>query len=95
MPHHSSQMASFLAGKSEIGGLHPGSFETESTTTYLLARDEDCENSFHSTADFMNMFLVDSALGIDPKQQKVGNRRIIVYKSTETYCDTPTYTCWG
>ncbi len=24
------------------------------TTTYLLARDEDCENAFHSTADFVS-----------------------------------------
>lgn len=29
------------------------SFERESTATYLLARDEDCENSFHSSADFV------------------------------------------
>ena len=27
--------------------------QRESTTTYLLARDEDCENSFHSSADFV------------------------------------------
>lgn len=25
------------------------------TTTYLLARDEDCENAFHSTADFVSI----------------------------------------
>lgn len=27
--------------------------QRESTPTYLLARDEDCENSFHSSADFV------------------------------------------
>ena len=27
---------------------------TVHTPTYLLARDEDCENSFHSTADFVS-----------------------------------------
>ncbi len=26
----------------------------EKVTTYLLARDEDCENAFHSTADFVS-----------------------------------------
>lgn len=30
--------------------------------TYLLPRDEDFENTFHSTADFMNMMLVDLIL---------------------------------
>jgi hypothetical protein len=27
--------------------------EVVKTPTYLLARDEDCENAFHSTADFV------------------------------------------
>ena len=40
-------------------------------TTYFLQRDEDCENAFHSTADFMNMFLVMNALGIKPGEQQV------------------------
>lgn len=26
-----------------------------SIPTYLLARDEDCENMFHSTADFVRL----------------------------------------
>ena len=39
--------------------------------TYLLSRDEDCENSFHSTADFMNMYLVMNILGVSPSQQQV------------------------
>lgn len=34
--------------------------QRESTPTYLLARDEDCENSFHSSADFVRT--VDSAM---------------------------------
>ena len=32
----------------------PEAHDTELTPTYLLARDEDCENSFHSTADFVS-----------------------------------------
>ncbi len=28
--------------------------ELHDQTTYLLARDEDCENLFHSTADFVS-----------------------------------------
>ena len=31
----------------------PTQYKTVDTTTYLLARDEDCENAFHSTADFV------------------------------------------
>jgi hypothetical protein len=27
------------------------------TPTYLLARDEDCENAFHSTADFVRRLI--------------------------------------
>jgi hypothetical protein len=38
---------------SEVSAVD-GSYETENTPTYLLARDEDCENSFHSTADFVS-----------------------------------------
>ena len=55
MPHHSSLMGTFQDGAASDS---TGSTSTESTPTYLLARDEDCDNSFHSTADFMNMFLV-------------------------------------
>lgn len=43
------QMRSFLPASS----LEHSS--TVDTTTYLLARDEDCENSFHSTADFVSV----------------------------------------
>ena len=32
--------------------------QLEETPTYLLARDEDCENSFHSTADFVSAMLL-------------------------------------
>ena len=31
---------------------------TQETTTFLLARDEDCENSFHSTADFVTILII-------------------------------------
>jgi hypothetical protein len=30
-------------------------YEVVKTPTYLLARDEDCENAFHSTADFVSL----------------------------------------
>jgi hypothetical protein len=32
----------------------PTGYEEVKTPTYLLARDEDCENAFHSTADFVS-----------------------------------------
>lgn len=34
----------------------------EDTTTYLLARDEDCENTFHSTADFVSCIFLASII---------------------------------
>ena len=66
MPHHQIQMRTF---KSEM--TIPSSYEVINHTTYLLARDEDCENTFHSTADFMNMMLVMYALRINSNQQQV------------------------
>ena len=45
--------------------------ELEETPTYLLTRDEDTENSFHSTADFMNMFVVGNVVGVVPGDQQV------------------------
>lgn len=33
-----------------------GTYLVQDTPTYLLARDEDCENAFHSTADFVSQF---------------------------------------
>lgn len=36
------------------GSPYPNDYETVNTVTYLLARDEDCENAFHSTADFVS-----------------------------------------
>lgn len=45
-------MASFQSGQS------PSYDQVEETATYLLARDEDCENSFHSTADFVRQRVV-------------------------------------
>jgi len=32
-------------------------YETVEHPMYLLARDEDCENTFHSSADFVRIFL--------------------------------------
>ncbi|KAJ1438330.1 hypothetical protein B484DRAFT_477201 [Ochromonadaceae sp. CCMP2298] len=66
MPHHALQMRGFRSG----AALPAGATVVE-TPTYLLARDEDCENSFHSTADFMNMFLVGRALGLPVQEQQV------------------------
>lgn len=37
----------------------------EAGTTYLMARDEDGENMFHSAADFLNAYLVSRVLGSD------------------------------
>lgn len=68
MPHHAQQMSSF---KAEAPLPKKGSYVVEETATYLLARDEDCENSFHSTADFMNMHLVMLALNQAPSATQV------------------------
>jgi len=68
MPHHAQQMGSFA---SDAPWPKAGTFTVEETATYLLARDEDCENSFHSTADFMNMYLVMQALGQAPSSMQV------------------------
>jgi hypothetical protein len=54
------QMRSFQSG---VGNLkHDQSVET---TTYLLARDEDCENSFHSTADFVSLSVLLFCMAFD------------------------------
>lgn len=71
MPHHSLQMGSFLHAADGVVSPAAGTYTVEEVPTYLLARDEDCENSFHSTADFMNMFLVMSVLDVDPQRQRV------------------------
>ncbi|CAE7543467.1 Eogt [Symbiodinium microadriaticum] len=68
MPHHQLQMAKFRA---EVPQPSISSIDTVDTPLYLLARDEDCENSFHSTADFMNMFVVLSVLNIKPDDIQV------------------------
>jgi len=54
MPHHSRQMQSF---ESDHQDPPANSYTTVTQSTYLLARDEDCENTFHSTADFVILFL--------------------------------------
>ena len=67
MPHHAQQMSTFIEGDT-----HTSADKTENTPTYLLARDEDCENSFHSTADFTNMHLVSHILNMqDSSSQQV------------------------
>lgn len=68
MSHHSRQMRTFQSGHSAAPTKEDA---TEEAPTYLLARDEDCENSFHSTADFMNMLLVDKVLDVDTSTQQV------------------------
>ncbi|KAJ8604087.1 hypothetical protein CTAYLR_001728 [Chrysophaeum taylorii] len=59
MPHAALQ----LRGLREAAP--PAETVEEATTTYLMARDEDCENMFHSTADHLNAYLVGVVLGID------------------------------
>lgn len=64
MPHQRLQVASYLtltllpADLTQMGSFqadHAAAYDkTEEATTYLLARDEDCENAFHSTADFVS-----------------------------------------
>lgn len=68
MPHHALQMSSFVDNS-----VSPkeGTFDVVDNPTYLLARDEDCENSFHSTADFMNMFLVMNSLNLNSSAMRV------------------------
>jgi hypothetical protein len=66
MNHHRAQMSTFVSDSNE-----PDEYDTVDVPTYLLARDEDCENTFHSTADFMNMFLVMNIIGVDPLYHQV------------------------
>ena len=48
-------MSSFTQGSQAVPSIPlEGTYEIQTTPTYLLARDEDCENSFHSTADFVS-----------------------------------------
>ena len=57
----SHQMSTFVSAPSFT--LPPkGSYEVQETPTYLLARDEDCENSFHSTADFVSYILLEYSI---------------------------------
>ena len=60
MNHHRLMMNSFVSEHPL-----PTSYETIDHPVYLLARDEDCENTFHTMADFTNMFLVHLILGGD------------------------------
>ena len=66
MPHHSRQMDTFTDG-AELSAVT----ETVSGTTYLLARDEDCENMFHAFADHTNMFTVYKALSLSYSETQV------------------------
>eukprot|EP01041_Mallomonas_annulata_P009908 gene9908-20605_t len=70
MPHHRTQMNTFIT-KSIVKDNIDFQYITQDIPTYVLARDEDCENSFHSTADFMNMFVVLSVLKQSPKDLQV------------------------
>ncbi|RYH27486.1 hypothetical protein EON65_13285 [archaeon] len=65
MPHQSLQFHTFQPNS-------PLEYDMkEEKATYLLARDEDCENTFHSTADFMSMFIVARMLQQDIHTQQV------------------------
>lgn len=43
----------------------PPSSETEATPTLLIQRDEDAENTFHATADHLNLFTVSHLRGLE------------------------------
>lgn len=59
MPHMAQQLRGLQFGTASTTSRR------EHTTTYLMARDEDCDNYFHSTADHMNAYLVGLAAGLD------------------------------
>eukprot|EP00615_Pteridomonas_danica_P000535 CAMPEP_0114336026 /NCGR_PEP_ID=MMETSP0101-20121206/5439_1 /TAXON_ID=38822 ORGANISM="Pteridomonas danica, Strain PT" /NCGR_SAMPLE_ID=MMETSP0101 /ASSEMBLY_ACC=CAM_ASM_000211 /LENGTH=554 /DNA_ID=CAMNT_0001467825 /DNA_START=184 /DNA_END=1848 /DNA_ORIENTATION=- len=59
MPHMARQLGRMVFGKK-----HPNA-HYEKGSTYLLARDEDCENMFHSSADHINIYNVAQILGLD------------------------------
>lgn len=67
MPHQRDMFLSFHDNQPDSSGR----VMYEPTTTYLLARDEDYENTFHSSADFVNMFLVQQILGYDLAEQQI------------------------
>lgn len=48
-------MSTFQSGISESELERTEVYETP---LYLLSRDEDCENSFHSTADFVSIIFI-------------------------------------
>jgi len=60
MPH-----AKLMLPKLEEVRSFPDDVERIQTPTYLLARDEDSENMFHSSADHLNAFLVSEVLQSD------------------------------
>ena len=60
MPH-----AKLMLPKLEEVHSFSNDVERVQTPTYLLARDEDSENMFHSTADHLNAFLVSEVLQSD------------------------------
>jgi hypothetical protein len=59
MPHHARQMASFKSN-----ATLPKDYQVVETPTYLLARDEDAENAYHSTADFVSSLHFSLTLGL-------------------------------
>ena len=65
MNHHRLMMNSFSSDHPI-----PTKYDTIEHPVYLLARDEDCENTFHTMADFTNMFLVHLILGGNLIQQQ-------------------------
>lgn len=65
-PHTNKFFMNFRDGVEEL------TFDLfEETTTYFLPRDEDNENTFHSVADFVNMYLVKDILNYDVSEQQV------------------------
>ncbi|CAM9269498.1 unnamed protein product [Phaeothamnion confervicola] len=87
MPHHKLQMAGFRDGVATpaaammaaatdargggVRGGGGGGAVVVREPTYLLARDEDSENAFHSAADFLNMFMLTRILDLDVQDMQV------------------------
>lgn len=66
MPHMTLQMNSFVDDVD-----NPTNSRRSEKSTYLLARDEDMENAFHSSADFINMELVYQGLGLSKQSTDI------------------------
>lgn len=70
MPHMHLQMGGRGTFRHSATSI-PRSHVVAKGSTYLLSRDEDCENMFHSSADHLNLYLVSRILRLDLKNLQV------------------------